>query len=225
MKERPILSSGPEVRAIQQGRKSTMRRIIGFVNATGMPDELTQLRLIEGCVCMYVADAQKPIIFGGGEIPWVQRDDSGGWIRCVTGGGKGKPMTCPYGGLGDRLWVRETWAYTTDYDGQFLMDGVKALYRADNNESVTPSRWRPSIHRPRWASRITLEVTGVRVERLQEIENTDAIAEGMTIDWRSAPHDPISQFSALWDSINFKRGFGWDANPWVWVISFEKVEP
>ena len=87
-------------------------------------------------------------------------------------------------------------------------------------------KWRPSIHMPRWASRITLRVTNVRVERVQEISEEDALAEGVYGD-EAAPFDQATAtmcFEALWDSINAKRGYGWDANPWVWVVEFERVE-
>lgn len=100
--------------------------------------------------------------------------------------------------------------------------------------------WRPSIHMPRWASRITLEITGVRVERLQDISEADAKAEGITVLplqnvddpsawWQSSPGEnqartPIASFRNLWDSINAKRGYSWESNPWVWVIEFKHLE-
>ena len=85
-------------------------------------------------------------------------------------------------------------------------------------------RWRPSIHMPRWASRITLNATSVRVERVQDISNLGAFAEG-TPDLRTHDNDWDLRdcYSHLWDSINAKRGFGWDSNPWVWVVGFERV--
>jgi hypothetical protein len=133
------------------------------------------------------------------------------------------------------LWVRETWAFTTDYDGQFLLDGVKALYRASDNGSVTPARWRPSIHMPRWASRLMLRITDVRVERLQDITTEDAIKEGiegdgvMFRDYSSEgtmlfTQSPLSSFCGLWDRINAHRGFGWAKNPWVWALTFALSE-
>jgi hypothetical protein len=134
---------------------------------------------------------------------------------------------CPYGQPGDRLWVRETWAYGThalsasrDEDGPFVYAADAILFGAQGRLC---DRWRPSIHMPRWASRITLEVTGVRVERLQDISVADAIAEGVVecnqnlrglepcMEWRYAYED-------LWGQINGQGS--WDANPWVWVVSF-----
>lgn len=141
---------------------------------------------------------------------------------------------CPYGVPGDRLWVRETWFHDFEYDRLF--------YRADADADGTVpylvhgcagggvgnahiDRWRPSIHMPRWASRLTLEIKAVRVERLQEISEEDARAEG--VEKAEATDGALSYvlgFSDLWDSINAKRGYGWHTNPWVWVVEFERVD-
>jgi hypothetical protein len=89
-------------------------------------------------------------------------------------------------------------------------------------------KWRPSIHMPRWASRITLEVTDVRVERVQEISEEDAKTEGVTPSIVGEWWDHLKYragFQTLWNSINEKRGFGWDENPWVWVVEFKKGQP
>lgn len=149
---------------------------------------------------------------------------------------------CPYGVAGDRLWVREAWARESDliaYD----KGGNPIFYRADHptglfHDSMEPMHWRPSIHMPRWASRITLEITKVRVERLQDISEEDAIAEGvghnfvMNGGWPDYQHIDKSghctltqdsakmSYATLWDSINGKGA--WDANPWVWVIEFKR---
>lgn len=127
---------------------------------------------------------------------------------------------CRYGQPGDRLWVRETWAEHPDYP-----DARRAIYRADAGSEYDAERWRPSIHMPRWACRIELEVTGVRVERLQSISEADARAEGVEGD--SHPGAFVGtcrgNFARLWESIN---GAGsWDANPWVWVVEFRRVSP
>lgn len=152
--------------------------------------------------------------------PWMYDSEYGGdcWIPC------------PYGQPGDRIWVREAWAWSGD-GAVPAADRVRkgeVWFRADPERSSPAIRWRPSIYMPRWASRITLEVTGVRVERLQDIIVADAMAEGVVecaphlrglepcMDWRYAYED-------LWVSIN---GPGtWDANPWVWVIEFKRVTP
>lgn len=119
---------------------------------------------------------------------------------------------CPFGLPGDRLWVREAWArYNIDQNSHDM------AYRATTPDDwPKEGRWRPSIHMPRWASRITLEITGVRVERLQDINAEDAAAEGIT--GRAKMHD----FGVLWSSIYGDES--WQANPWVWVIEFKRVE-
>lgn len=132
---------------------------------------------------------------------------------------------CPYGQTGERLWVRETWA-RDDEDGALM-------YRADLGrdmgadaweqgrlEGVPRYRWRPSIHMPRTASRMRLDVTGVRVERLQAISRGDAMAEGCPFANMAAGQDPRDWYADLWNAIN---GAGaWDANPWVWVVEFQR---
>lgn len=146
---------------------------------------------------------------------------------------------CPYGQPGDRLWVREMWAHNDGWyddtdavawknwhgerNGRQCATWVdyRATYQQVKDGCERDWPWRPSIHMPRWASRITLEVTGVRVERLREITEADARAEGApaecpdgnTVDW----------FRGLWAGINGERGYGWDVNPWVWVVEFRRV--
>ncbi len=136
----------------------------------------------------------------------AQKDDAGMLSECLP---------CPYGVPGDRLWVRETWH--TPY-------GTRVFYRADHLHDPKGDRqhgiaWTPSIHMPRWASRITLEVTEVRVERLQDISEADARSEGVTPADCCDAH--YHGFRLLWESINGPGS--WDANPWVWVMSFRKA--
>lgn len=136
----------------------------------------------------------------------------------------------PYGFNGDRLWVRETFQENTPPSGY--------LYRADDVSGYIDSGWRPSIFMPRFASRLTLGVTEVRVQRLQEISEEDAIAEGVRcwvcggrVDGSSeedcacfhSKAAAVPSFQVLWDSINFKRA-SWDSNPWVWAIGFRLLE-
>jgi len=132
---------------------------------------------------------------------------------------------CPYGQPGDRLWVREShWWFKDEHDpvtGYFppplTIEDVE--YRADGEK---PGRaWRPSIHMPRWASRITLEVTSVRVERLQDISEADAISEGIPTSDVSPPDACRFAYRLLWESINGPGS--WDANPFVWVVSFRRI--
>lgn len=131
---------------------------------------------------------------------------------------------CPYGQPGDRLWVRETWAE----------DGSRYTYRATNETWAW--HWAPSIFMPRAASRITLEITDVRVERVQDISEEDARAEGVTRELRgprtypdrhaARSHETYRDaYMRLWDALNAKRGCGWAVNPWVWVISFQRAQP
>ena len=138
-------------------------------------------------------------------------------------------LVCPYGAPGDTLWVRETWARHAsgvDYAADFA---------AVSRPQAGP--WRPSIHMPRWASRITLRITDVRVERLQDISEDDAVAEGVALEryvpvsdsagkhgsGEAEPTDPVAEYRDLWNHINGPDA--WEANPWVWVISFERVKP
>lgn len=220
MKELPILFSGPMVRALLDGSKTQTRRIVN----------------------------PQPIYgdVAGTFASWMfkKRRAPGHWLypnaRSIV------LSECPYGERGDRLWVRETHevnrvGYEESWSGgRAHHAGVK--YQADDGRAefhidealyqkldATESRgWTPSIHMPRWASRITLEITGVRAERLQDISATDAEAEGVEF-LRHVPDadetlTPQQLFMCLWDSINEARGCGWNANPWVWVVEFKRVE-
>jgi len=190
MKEKPILFSGPMVRAILDWRKTQTRRRL-------KPQPGTR-------------HDGTPIHFG----------DEGTFLKC------------PYGQTGDRLWVKETFRFD-GIDHRFGMAERRKdelSFRADMeaDRSVNDCPWRPSIFMPRWASRITLEITGVRVERLQEISEEDAKAEGcVQAFW---PYERLqlgkarnykAGYRKLWESINGPGS--WDANPWVWVIEFRRV--
>lgn len=140
---------------------------------------------------------------------------------------------CPYGQPGDRLWVRETWGYNPDFPGMPSL----ACFRADPEHKYDGIKWKPSIHMPRAACRLMLEITGVRVERLNDCSERDAVAEGLHVLPASgryvvnpgeqyaglADSDPRVVYAGLWDSIN---GAGaWEANPWVWVVEFRRAAP
>jgi hypothetical protein len=204
MKERPILFSAAMVRAILDGRKTQTRRVAKFV-----PRE-----------------AGLDLNFSGLEAGFYCTDvPSSGYVLRSRGGSSGcwndrtYPLHCPYGKPGDRLWVRETWSPTEDIDGRKLItyraggtrlvgaDG-KSIHHGEHRCAALVLHWRPSIHMPRWASRILLEVTEVRVQRLQEISNEDAAAEGViscTVP-ESGCQCNRDAFRCLWDSINAKRG-------------------
>ena len=210
MKERPILFSGPMVRAIREGRKTQTRRV---VKPQPSPCGLRKLRDAD-----IQATGLDPSLWYGAD-PFTEA------------------IKCPYGQPGDRLWVRETWRLLDSskecacYDDcQCSQYHGKPIYRANSDSD---DKWQPSIFMPRWASRITLEIVSVRVERINEITEQDAISDGIEcrggkwgvdgvgvgLGWMS----PHGAFRELWDSINSSRGYGWDSNPWVWVITFKRV--
>lgn len=209
MTERPILFSAPMVRAILDGRKTQTRRIV-----KPQPPEWAQFA--------------QPVV-GGAAKPrtgwdWTDRDvDSDSLMHWPS---YDKPMPCPYGQPGDQLWVRETWAVPHALDGRkprYVPADARFHYRAD--EDAGGLLWRPSIHMPRWASRITLEITEVRVERLNAITGMDAKREGVDVPpW--IPEDGADldwakgTFAGMWESIHGPDS--WAANPWVWVIGFKR---
>jgi len=195
MKERPILFSGPMVRAVLEGRKTMTRRVV-------------KLR--------YGAD----VVVTNGQVWKPARVDYAGYVDC------------PYGQVGDRLWVREAFSGPHCMDAS---DGCKAVppskwgdcsriwYWADGN--MTEGDWtrpRPSIHMPRWASRILLEIVAVRVERLQDISEADAQAEGCPFQNMADGPDPTQWYADLWQQINGPGS--WSINPWVWCISFRRID-
>lgn len=200
MKERGMIFNGEMVRALLDGRKTQTRRIIK--------------------VCTVGRDPISKFIQIGKRFIGCYPEDVPELIR----------ECCPYGVPGDRIWVRETWArYNIDQESHDM------AYRATTPEDwPEEGRWRPSIHMPRWASRITLEITEVRVERLNDISEEDARSEGI-IDGGcltcgepepcgcSNPcPDATDAFAYLWQSIYGEEN--WNANPWVWVIKFRRVE-
>ena len=198
VRERPILFSGEMVRAILDGRKTQTRRVAKLTDSG-------RVRL------------------PGKPTNWHPDDPNA--VRA-----------CPFGQPGDRLWVRETFTdrFTDNADGErwvaYQADGRMINHSTgDRDANVGPLTMRSPIHMPRWASRLTLEVTEVRVQRVQEISEEDAQAEGVGegIDLTAAvlgrAQTPCrSGFHAVWDSLNAKRGHGWDANPFVWTISFRR---
>jgi hypothetical protein len=130
-------------------------------------------------------------------------------------------LFCPYGHPGDRLWVRERWAADMSFDDlpprMLQPRGMPIYYHATTQ--CMDYKWRPSIHMPRWASRITLEITDIRVERVQDISEEDVQAEGFSDRPASK-----NKFRIAWDLLYWKRGLGWDVNPWVWVVTFKRAE-
>lgn len=233
MKERPIIFSAPMVRAILEGRKSQTRRIvkapIDFLGAGGSKGEDWNDPRYWGW-----EDLENPSHFG----VLSRYPEKGDWS-----------IRCPYGVPGDRLWVRETWSqdhrdFYPSFPIVYRADGYPAEWEIENGTIESPEvgrrfpfKWRSSMFMPRWASRITLEVTDVRVERLQNISEADAEAEGIQPFERCAGQsvyrwhgvdsplaaNPVSAYATLWESINGKDS--WDANPWIWALSFKRIEP
>ncbi|MFZ1181644.1 MAG: hypothetical protein WAN92_09130 [Herbaspirillum sp.] len=222
MKYRPILFSGPMVLAILEGRKTQTRRVV-------KPAIVKDLDFL-----------------GGAEYP----DE----VSVKIGAGYGQP--------GDKLWVRETWQYVDwtnvgqPYIG-YKADGKRIVHRDvpeewstrlediwrhlskpenfDIDNRAADRRWCPSIYMPRWASRITLEITHVQIERLQAINEMDARAEGVYLcsveggGYKFARGEQeydtaVKAYRELWDDLNAARGYGWNTNPWVWVLEFRRVE-
>jgi len=210
MKERPILFSGEMVRAILDGRKTQTRRVI-------KPQPV-----------------ENSAYYGGFVLETKRKTSS---IQSFNEGGY--PDLCPYGQPGDRLWVRETWWFGD------LIYGVTGnqvenvvLYKADGVRNPAVARWHPSIHMFREYSRINLEITNIRIERLNQINSNDAKAEGIQSFWNlSGAHccgipgviqpkpnqmwTEVEAYKELWGSINGKDS--WDKNPWVWVVEFRRA--
>lgn len=136
--------------------------------------------------------------------------------------GYSEQARCPYGKVGDLLWVREKWQALHEYNHLSPKDIPVSdiLYLADRPDMLWDARVRPSIFMPRWASRILLEITDVRVEKLKDISATDAMNEGMPF----GSLKPRQEFLQRWDAINKRRGYGSENNPWVWVIEFKTIE-
>jgi hypothetical protein len=229
-RERPILFSGPMVRALLDGRKTQTRRAVRGAPVHVLP---------------FIGRDDRPT----GEFGLCLTYD-----RVID-----RHILCPYGQPGDRLWVREAWVHYQTVNHRRRPDGGSfaeasdglAGYRADGHDTtedfrnhirlmsgvdleaieINGDRWRPSIHMPRWASRITLEVTEVRVQRLNDIDDSDAMAEGIGlargVGWCiDGEEDSFTTarlaYRALWERINGPAS--WDANPWVWAVSFRREE-
>lgn len=220
MADRQILFSGPMIRALLEGRKTQTRRVLspqpfadgyfeGEIDCTTVPAE---------------AQFAKCFRFGA---------------TAVGGGAVRTELYEPRIQSGDRLWVREAWRTSTAYDDlrpsdmggeepvRFEVDGTKIRWSAG---TAPTGRTRPGMFMPRWASRLTLVATEVRVQRLQDISEADAIAEGVdsagdgiAFVQRSDAltySTPIGCYAALWNDLNAKRGYGWDTNPWVVAVTF-----
>lgn len=211
MRERPILFSAPMVRAILSGTKTVTRRLVK------LPKRVLWEIERGGTV-------PEQILLTGDGLGWVGWWSIGDQVGPVTQercsqlyptAKKANKLPCA---VGDRLWVREAWAQT---DGRY--ERFPLAYRATDDGqgfALLDGVWRPSIHMPRWASRLDLEVVSVRAERLQEITEEDVYAEGVGHGRVS----PLLEFEELWDAINGNRAT-FASNPWVWRIEFSQVTP
>ena len=219
---KPIIFSTDMVKAILEGRKTQTRRII---------KGQASLNFFSGRADDTDGDSTD---LG---IEW--RDDTLWFWNIEYPEEGGLSIKCPYGQVGDKLWVRENWWVHLRYDHlkprelpdlQHLQNGIE--YMADQDKPTWAGRTRVARFLPKRFSRITLEITGIRVERLQEITEDDAKAEGApSIMLRGKDEQPFDSvipsiwYEDKWDSLNAKRGYGWDTNPWVWVIEFKVCEP
>ena len=203
-KEWPILFSAPMVRALLDGSKTQTRRVV-----QGAPDDWAPIgpEVYSPTVVDRNGDEQPgPDAYGSGN------DDGSDWIRC------------PYGQPGDRLWVREAFRLCAEADSTPPRDtdaAYRMWYEADAPHQPGAGKLRPSMFMPRWACRITLVVTGVRVERLQDISRGDAMAEGCPFPNMARGEDPRVWYEDLWCDLN--GADSWRANPWVWVVEFRKT--
>lgn len=242
MTDRPILFSAPMIRALLDGRKTQARRVLNLPKKTHSGGPIYERKDMGGWEATTI---------GGGGCFTIGRDGSrcpapervGIWHQTT-----GTCMVAPYQ-PGDRLWVREAHAlvpasaYRCSEGVEQAIDPVyprqAAIYRAGWERSAPGVGWRPSIHMPRWASRLTLNVTDVRVQRVQEISEDDARAEGSFLErcdcsaMRAKPKDWVmasfrqtacayhgEEFRYLWNHLNASRGYGWEANPWVVAVTF-----
>ena len=224
MTDKPIIFSAPMIRALLDGSKTQTRRVVKPQPPAHVIDFST----------FHNPKGEGLAHFGFDPVKRELQD----WFA-----------VCPYGQPGDRLWVREAFMHTpAEYEPMMSMTvplvRAETSYRADFAGDSTGLGWKPSIHMPRNLSRITLEVVSVRVERLQDISEDDAMAEGIhkyphqwrdceyplpDIAYEAAPgsamrhSSSVAAYRDLWEQIN---GLGsWEANPWVWVVEFRKVTP
>ncbi len=242
MIERPILFNSAMVRALLDGSKTQTRRVLKL--PPWIRDRGLHPKTWEWMGNRYTKGSGQ---YPGGNPRFTGDQPPGLMITCNDG--TCQRMPCPYGVPGDRLWCRETWR--ADYSSAnpkmpdlceaqitYAADGATHYHGVSRDwiERWAPKAgYQPSIFMSRWASRITLEVTDVRVERVAAISAADARAEGPPMDGPAMINGELGHvnffdarraFACLWDSINGKRvGCSWEANPWVWVVGFKVVTP
>lgn len=211
MKERPILFSTPMVIATNEDLKNQTRRTKGLEEINKRPNDFR-----------FIGQSQRS------SLMWIFEDKISGHTVFAR---------CPYGQVGDVLWVRETWQHTKCLNINPEDENYGYVYKASENgmdfaNNIEGWTWKPSIFMPREACRIRLEITNIRVERLQDISEEDAISEGVIIEpdglecWNYIKNKfdgscPEESYQSLWKKINGKNS--WDLNPWVWVIKFKRL--
>jgi hypothetical protein len=224
MQEHPILFNGDMVRAILEGRKTQTRRPLKIQP----PSSSCQ-------IATFIESTSREDRKKEGKLHWVKLSPDG--LSVIYN--QGKYFACPFGQPGDRLWVRETWAWIgSETNGHYV---YRSNYLPEQQYFVT---WQPSIHMPRKASRIILEIDEIGAERIQDITEDEAMAEGIrewTKDgelykyghiepgdqgctpWSAMPKTVMGAYKSLWNGI-YTEDLNWEANPWVWVVKFHKVE-
>jgi hypothetical protein len=214
VKETPIIFKGIMVNAIYKLIKTHTRRLKGLKEINKAPDEWA-----------VIPDATDE------DIWWFKEADPVNEHHPHM-----LPIKCPYGQVGDRLWVRETFldtgtnSYTKRKKIQTLFYAASLPIPKENLKQFK-GKWKPSIHMPRWACRLELEIIDIRLERLQDISDEDAKAEGVIVpkalkmlgEYYTGSTHKVA-FNTLWDSINAAAGYGWEKNPYVWVIVFKILE-
>lgn len=194
IKEKPIIVSGALIPPILDGSKTQTRRVV--VPQPTRAVDAWSWDAEPGEVVMY--------------HEWPHRlEESSGRDKRAAGELYPRKIKAPYK-VGMKLWVRETWAHCGNYIRYAATDDIHELRKK-----------RPSIFMPRWASRITLEVTEIRVQQIKDITEEDAKAEGLKL----LQGGIISEFAVLWNSLNKKRGYGWEVNPWVFAYTFKRIKP
>lgn len=220
MKERGLIFGAPMVRALLADRKTQTRRILKLPPA--VVKRGIHPRMDEWMPNRYTKGSGQ---YAGGNPDFTGDQPPGLLVTCLDGTCQRVP--CPYGFPGDKLYVRETWASRLDRDDtkprDLLADRDSVYFWADPQTCNTgcgggAGKKRPGIFLPRWASRLTLEVTEVRVQHLQSLNEEDAVAEGWDGDGC-----PIPWYSELWTQINGPGS--WEANPFVWALSFRRLTP
>lgn len=228
MKETGVLFNTDMVKAEREDRKTQTRRLDGLKKVNENPDEWEVFDIFVTETASRAKNAH--------DVTVASLKNKETNVASL--------FECPFGVIGDRLWVRETFRESvkgsTNFKGyrdciEYKAGGIKYV----DYDCCVSGKWKPSIHMPRWACRTILEITDIRVERVQDISEVDAKAEGMlyldglgvghsgyrhSIDHEYVYDTAKAAFRILWDSVYEKRGLGWNKNPFVWVITFKRVE-